>query len=72
MGTRFDCLDVLSTTASPKVSTAAQRNRKFLKALMASEGFKNYSKEWWHYTLINEPFRKTYQDFPVSRPGQFD
>ncbi len=41
METRFDCLDVLSTTASKEVSAAAQQNRKYLNGLMASEGFKN-------------------------------
>ncbi len=23
---------------------------------MTRNGFKNYSKEWWHYTLKEEPF----------------
>ncbi len=71
MGTRFDCLDVWSATESPHVSAEARQNRLLLKELMTAEGFKNYSKEWWHYSLVNEPFRKTYQDFPVGRPGQF-
>jgi D-alanyl-D-alanine dipeptidase len=72
MGTRFDCLDIWSATASPHVSETARQNRLLLKELMTAEGFKNYTKEWWHYSLIDEPFRKTYQDFPVGEPGQFD
>jgi len=29
------------------------------------EGFRNYRKEWWHFTLRNEPFAARYFDFPV-------
>jgi len=32
---------------------------------MQEAGFVNYPKEWWHYTLANEPFPETYFDFPV-------
>jgi zinc D-Ala-D-Ala dipeptidase len=28
-------------------------------------GFRPYNKEWWHFTLANEPFPNTYFDFPV-------
>jgi D-alanyl-D-alanine dipeptidase len=30
---------------------------------MVENGFKEYDKEWWHYTLANEPFPDTYFDF---------
>ena len=33
---------------------------------MLKNGFKPYDNEWWHFTLINEPFRKTYFNFPVE------
>ncbi|MFA6712037.1 MAG: M15 family metallopeptidase, partial [Candidatus Caldatribacteriota bacterium] len=29
-------------------------------------GFEPYSEEWWHYTLLNEPYPYTYYDFPVQ------
>ncbi|MDD4356891.1 MAG: M15 family metallopeptidase, partial [Smithellaceae bacterium] len=29
-------------------------------------GFKNYDKEWWHFTLVNEPYPDTYFNFPVK------
>ena len=32
---------------------------------LSRHGFRNYAKEWWHYTLRDEPFRSTYFDFPV-------
>src|SRR5262249_34560409 len=28
-------------------------------------GFRPYDREWWHFTLNNEPFPDTYFDFPV-------
>ena len=34
---------------------------------MQSQGFVNYSEEWWHYTLQGEPFPDTYFDFPIQR-----
>ncbi|MEL6616976.1 MAG: M15 family metallopeptidase, partial [Bacteroidota bacterium] len=66
MGTAYDCLDTASATASGAVSAEAQRNRQILKSAMARRGFRNYSKEWWHFTLNGEPFRNTYHDFPVE------
>ncbi len=34
---------------------------------MEKFGFKNLWKEWWHYTLIDEPFFKDqYFDFMVK------
>jgi len=32
---------------------------------MQRHGFVPYAKEWWHFTLANEPFPDTYFDFPV-------
>jgi D-alanyl-D-alanine dipeptidase len=33
---------------------------------MERHGFRNYSKEWWHFTLRNEPYPDRYFDFPVT------
>ncbi|MBL4819637.1 MAG: hypothetical protein JKY98_01425 [Gammaproteobacteria bacterium] len=33
---------------------------------MQSASFVNYEKEWWHYTLNNEPFQNNYFNFPVN------
>jgi hypothetical protein len=33
---------------------------------MARHGFKNLYKEWWHYTLENEPYHDTVFDFPIE------
>ena len=66
MGTAYDCLDPASATASRAVSRQAQRNRQTLKAAMQRRGFRNYSKEWWHFTFRPEPFPRTYHDFDVQ------
>ena len=66
MGTPFDYFDVLSHTDNPEVSVQAQKNRQTLKRVMDKHGFQNYEREWWHYTLRNEPHPETYFDFPVE------
>ncbi len=65
MGTAYDCLSPLSATLSRNVSQEARGNRLLLRDAMSRHRFRNYSKEWWHYTLRNEPFERTYHDFPV-------
>jgi D-alanyl-D-alanine dipeptidase len=65
MGTSFDCLDELSHTANPALSPQVRANRLLLKNIMEKHGFENYSKEWWHFQLINEPYPDTYFNFPV-------
>ncbi len=66
MGTGWDCLSPLASTASRSVSREAQRNRQTLVRAMARRGFRNYSKEWWHFTYRPEPFPRTHFDFPVE------
>lgn len=66
MGTAYDCLSPVAATASTAVSAAARRNRQTLKAAMERRGFRNYAKEWWHFTLRGEPFPNTYHTFPVQ------
>ncbi len=66
MGTGYDCFDPLSHTENPHVDAEARRNRLLLRAIMEKYGFDNYSKEWWHFTYRNEPFRQEYFDFPVA------
>lgn len=65
-GTGYDCLDPASHTANPKLPDEEKANRKRLVEAMAAEGFRNYSKEWWHFTLNGEPFPKKAFDFPVT------
>jgi D-alanyl-D-alanine dipeptidase len=51
MGTGYDCFDPLSHTAARGLTEAQTRRRHTLVAAMAREGFRNYRKEWWHFTL---------------------
>ena len=66
MGTAYDCLSPAAATASGAVSAPARRNRERLRTAMSEGGFRNYAKEWWHFTLRGEPHRGTYFDFPVE------
>ena len=65
MGTIFDYFGVESHTFFDDISEKQKSNRLILYEIMSNNGFKNYSKEWWHFTLINEPYQK-YFDFLVK------
>lgn len=42
------------------------RNRMILRQAMMRHGFKPLDTEWWHFTLVNEPYPDTYFSFPVT------
>lgn len=65
MGTPFDFFGSKSWTAASNISSEQHANRTLLASAMARRGFRGYAKEWWHFTLRNEPFPNTYFDFPV-------
>jgi zinc D-Ala-D-Ala dipeptidase len=65
MGTPFDFFSPKSWTDSTFVSREQHENRMTLGSAMRRHGFSGYAKEWWHFTLRNEPFPGTYFDFPV-------
>jgi D-alanyl-D-alanine dipeptidase len=66
MGTSYDCLSEDAATDIAKLSPEAKANRALLREAMAKHGFENYSKEWWHYTLKDEPYKAKYFDFEVQ------
>lgn len=66
MGGPFDFFGAVSHHQYANLTAQQKENRKILKEAMAKCGFKAYDKEWWHYTLQNEPYRKTYFDFIVK------
>ncbi|MBP7766574.1 MAG: M15 family metallopeptidase [Syntrophaceae bacterium] len=66
MGTGFDCFNELSHPDNPNIAPAQRSHRLLLKTLMDKYGFNNYDKEWWHFTLRNEPYPDTYFNFPVK------
>jgi D-alanyl-D-alanine dipeptidase len=51
MGTGYDCTDVKGHTAAPSITADQRAWRKRLLAAMSRQGFVNYSKEWWHFSL---------------------
>jgi D-alanyl-D-alanine dipeptidase len=51
LGTGYDCSDLKAHTAARSITEAQRRWRNLLAALMAKQGFVNYSKEWWHFSL---------------------
>jgi zinc D-Ala-D-Ala dipeptidase len=66
MGTGFDCFHELSHTGNKSIGLSQRINRMLLKTMMEKYGFRNYEKEWWHYTLNNEPYPNTYFDFVIE------
>ena len=66
MGTGFDCFHELSHTQNSSLGLQQRINRMLLKTLMEKYGFKNYEKEWWHFTLKDEPFPDTYFNFVIE------
>ena len=65
MGSDFDEFSEIAFHDCKKISAIAQKNRATLLALMTKSGFDFYEKEWWHFSLKNEPFPTTYFDFPL-------
>jgi zinc D-Ala-D-Ala dipeptidase len=51
MGTGYDCSDVKAHTASSAITLSERHWRDELVAVMARQGFVNYSREWWHFSL---------------------
>lgn len=66
MGTIFDFFDESSFTQSTLITSSQQQNRHRLVAIMDEFGFRNYSKEWWHFTFKSEPYPFTYFDFDLK------
>lgn len=69
MGSPFDYFGEVSHTAYTEGLTDEQlSNRLILRKAMTDNGFKTIMTEWWHYTLVNEPYPNTYFDFSVVEP----
>ncbi len=51
MGTGYDCSDVKAHTTAQNLTPEQRRWRNELVAVMARQGFVNYAKEWWHFSL---------------------
>jgi len=65
MGTGYDCSDLKAHSAARSITETQRRWRNLLAALMARQGFVNYSKEWWHFSLPGAGGPA--YDFPISQ-----
>ncbi|SNR16980.1 M15 family metallopeptidase [Tenacibaculum jejuense] len=66
MGGPYDFFGKVSHVFYKGITKKQKENRMLLRKIMLEFGFKPYSYEWWHFTLRNEPFPKTYFDFPIK------
>ena len=66
MGGNWDFFGDLSNYGFQDLNKNQIQNRKKLRDVMTTFGFKPYDKEWWHFTLINEPYPNKYFDFTVE------
>ena len=66
MGSPYDFFGTKSHPFYRKISEKQKENRMLLRRMMLKNGFKPYDNEWWHFTLKDEPFPKTYFNFPVQ------
>jgi D-alanyl-D-alanine dipeptidase len=66
MGGDHDLMDPVSHHDAPGITPAEARNRQYLRSIMWTSGFASYEREWWHYTLKDEPYPDTYFDFPIA------
>ena len=66
MGSPYDFFGKESWVDHPDLTKKQKRNRQLLQTVMLKHNFRNYPKEWWHFTLRWEPFPKTYFDFEVE------
>ena len=65
MGTPFDWFGNESHPDYTDLSDEQLANRQILWNAMFGHGFKGLESEWWHFTLIDEPYPDTYFDFPI-------
>ena len=66
MGSPYDFFGEPSWVEYQNISEKQKQNRQLLQNVMQKNGFRNYPQEWWHFTLIGEPFPDTYFDFVVE------
>ena len=66
MGSPYDFFGKESWVNHQDLTELQKANRQLLQEVMLKHNFRNYAKEWWHFTLRWEPFPKTYFDFEIE------
>ncbi len=64
MGSGFDCFDGTSHTAARSITPRQRDWRRTLVTSMRRQGFVNYWKEWWHFSLPGA--KRGAYDFPIA------
>jgi D-alanyl-D-alanine dipeptidase len=67
MGTSFDCFDAMSNTASSEITEEQRKNRHVLVDAMSARRFKNYAREWWHFTYVGLRDLPKPKDFVINK-----
>lgn len=66
MGCDFDDFGDIAHIDYKKLTSKQMKNRIYLRRIMEKNGFKSLDNEWWHFTLVNEPYKDVYFDFDVK------
>ncbi|WP_250310658.1 M15 family metallopeptidase [Rickettsia endosymbiont of Oedothorax gibbosus] len=66
MYSSVDLMDSVSRHDSDLIDPRYLQNRNYLRAKMKKHNFEEYSPEWWHYTLQDEPYKDQYFNFDVE------
>jgi D-alanyl-D-alanine dipeptidase len=66
MGGSWDFFSPRSWPGSMDITPAQRAHRMLLQNVMKKHGFEPYDKEWWHFSLKDEPFPNRYFDFEVK------
>ena len=66
MGGTFDFFGDISHSDYTKLTKEQLDNRKMLHEVMIANGFKPLEEEWWHFTLMDEPYKDTYFNFDIN------
>ena len=66
MGGGHDLMDPVSHHGAAGITRVEAHHRQCLRSIMEACGFRPYDYEWWHYTLVDEPYPDTYFDFPIT------
>ncbi|MFV0540508.1 MAG: M15 family metallopeptidase [Aestuariibaculum sp.] len=66
MGSPYDFFGEESWVNHDKLTQQQKDNRQLLQNIMRKHGFRGYDKEWWHFTLRNQPYPKTFFNFSID------
>jgi D-alanyl-D-alanine dipeptidase len=65
MGTAYDCFDVRSHIRAGGLTPEQREARRILHEAMGAQGFRGYSREWWHFSMTTREGGGRSFDVPV-------